>query len=240
MIDRQLDIPLYQQIKQKLARSIESLEPHKRIPSEPKLAEIFGVSRGTVQQAINELVTEGLLYRIPKSGTYVRPPIIQRHFQKLPSYSEDIRQRGLTPGAWLIELAMEIPNRQISRYLNIRGEGTVWRVKRVHTADEEPVILSTSYLPTLLVPELTKEDVLKSLYHTLDKRYQKRPTWAHETYTAQKADQVIASLLGVTPDTALLKAERISFLNDGQIVEYALSFIRGDRFEIHIDINSPR
>lgn len=239
MIDRQLDIPLYQQIKQELLRTIDSLEPHTRIPSEPKLADTFKVSRGTVQQAINELVAEGLLYRIPKSGTYVRPPIIQRHFNKLPSYSEDIRERGLTPGAWLIELAMEVPNRQVCRHLNIRGEGTVWKVKRVHTADEEPVILSTSYLPTLLVPELTEQEVSTSLYKTLESKYQRRPTWAHETYVAQKADQIIASLLGVTPDTAVLKAERVSFLSDSQIIEYALSYIRGDRFEIHIDINPP-
>ena len=240
MINRQLDIPLYQQIKHELLQLIESLEAHARIPSEPKIARVFGVSRGTVQQAINELVSEGLLYRIPKSGTYVRPPVIQRHFKKLPSYSEDIRERGLKPGAWLVELAIEIPNRHICRQLNIRGEGTVWKVKRVHTADEEPVILSTSYLPTILVPRLTQEEVSKSLYHTLQTKYQNRPTWAHETYMAQKADQVVASLLDVTPGTALLKTERISFLEDDQIVEYALSYIRGDRFEIHIDINPPR
>lgn len=239
MINRDSNKPLYQQLKEKLQHQISLLEPHSRIPSEPSLAEEYGVSRGTVKKAIDELVLEGRLYRIPKSGTYVQLPIIQRHFKKLPSYSEEFRERGLTPGAWVLELAVEVPSEKVRTKLGLSPGKTCWRVKRVRTANGEPVLISTSYLPTSIVPELKKEEVEHSLYETLESKYQKRPQWAHESYTACKADKATASLLGIEPGMALLSSERVSYLRDGRIVEYAVTLIRGDRYEVHIDINPP-
>jgi DNA-binding FadR family transcriptional regulator len=42
-----------------------------RIPSERKLADIYGMSRITVRDAVRQLTQFGLLKKIPKSGTYV-------------------------------------------------------------------------------------------------------------------------------------------------------------------------
>jgi DNA-binding FadR family transcriptional regulator len=43
-----------------------------RIPIEPKLAQMLGVSRGTVREAVKTLVSRGLLQVRQGSGTYVR------------------------------------------------------------------------------------------------------------------------------------------------------------------------
>jgi GntR family uxuAB operon transcriptional repressor len=42
-----------------------------RLPSERKLAEDFGVARGTIRGALNQLAAEGLIDVRPGSGTYV-------------------------------------------------------------------------------------------------------------------------------------------------------------------------
>ena len=65
-----------------------------KIDSEPNLADKYGVIRGTVKKAIDILNTERKFYRIPKKGTYVAENKIQRHFDKLPSYSEEIQEGG--------------------------------------------------------------------------------------------------------------------------------------------------
>lgn len=44
------------------------------LPSERKLSSSEGLSRTTVRRAIQQLVDEGIVYRVPGSGTYVAPP----------------------------------------------------------------------------------------------------------------------------------------------------------------------
>ena len=50
--------PLYKQVKQRVIRNLidETWKPGDMLPSEPRLAEAFGVSAGTVRRALDELV----------------------------------------------------------------------------------------------------------------------------------------------------------------------------------------
>jgi len=72
-LDRASSTPLYRQIKEVILEWMRcgELEPGARLPPERELGQRFGVSRLTVRQAISELTSEGVLYRIQGSGTYV-------------------------------------------------------------------------------------------------------------------------------------------------------------------------
>ena len=50
------------------------LQSGRRLPSERRLAELLGVSRGSVREAITELEVKGLVTRRPGSGTHIRRP----------------------------------------------------------------------------------------------------------------------------------------------------------------------
>lgn len=75
-LDRQSDIPLYQQIEDYLRWNIlsGSLEPDTRLPATRQLAQDLGVSRITVKNAYASLESAGLIGSRPGSGTYVLPP----------------------------------------------------------------------------------------------------------------------------------------------------------------------
>jgi DNA-binding GntR family transcriptional regulator len=49
-------------------------QPGHPIPGEPRLAEEFGVARGTARRVINELLESGEVYSIHGKGTFVTAP----------------------------------------------------------------------------------------------------------------------------------------------------------------------
>ena len=74
-LDRQSDIPLYQQIKNHFYKGIisGSLAPETRLPASRQLAHDLGVNRITVETAYSELEADGLIYSRIGSGTYILP-----------------------------------------------------------------------------------------------------------------------------------------------------------------------
>lgn len=74
-LDRQSDVPLYQQIETYLRQGIlsGSLAAETRLPASRQLAQDLGVNRLTVENAYAELEVEGLIYSRMGSGTYVLP-----------------------------------------------------------------------------------------------------------------------------------------------------------------------
>src|SRR5215831_9839861 len=50
------------------------LKSGRRLPSERQLAELLGVSRGSIREAITELEVKGLVTRRPGSGTHIQIP----------------------------------------------------------------------------------------------------------------------------------------------------------------------
>ena len=73
IIDKSLPLPLYYQLKQIIINSIDDniYKEDEAIPTERELIEKYNVSRTTVRQALNELCTEGYLYRKKGVGTFV-------------------------------------------------------------------------------------------------------------------------------------------------------------------------
>ena len=72
-MQRKKGVALYKQITDELCAKIDSGEwpPDTRLPSEPELAEHFGVCRMTVRQALGELESRGTIIRQRGRGTFV-------------------------------------------------------------------------------------------------------------------------------------------------------------------------
>lgn len=236
-LDRTAESPLYRQLKRQLAAYAAGLSPHARLPSEWQLARRYGVSRGTVQQALREMVLDGVLYRVQGKGTFVAPPRILRSFSRLPSFSEDIRKRGLTPGVTHVRLSRVEPPQEVKIALRLGDAAEVWQVRRVRTADAMPVALVVSYLPVALLPELTEADVTGSLYEAIEAHLGSRPAWAEDTYRAESVTAEQARFLEIPVGAPILVTERVAYLPDDRPVEFNRSHIRGDRFTIQVQIN---
>lgn len=73
VIDKNCKTALSTQVSEKLIHDIRSgnIMPGKRMPGERRLAERFGISRGTVIEALDLLENQNYIERIPAKGTFV-------------------------------------------------------------------------------------------------------------------------------------------------------------------------
>lgn len=63
--------PKYVIVKDKIKRAIKNREIVDKLPGERVLAKEFGFSYMTIRKAIDNLVVEGVLYKLPTKGTFV-------------------------------------------------------------------------------------------------------------------------------------------------------------------------
>ena len=72
---------LYHQIKEYVSKKIREgeYEQNRPIPNERELAELFNVSRITSKRALDELKSDGIIYRKRGSGSYVSPLMDRRN-----------------------------------------------------------------------------------------------------------------------------------------------------------------
>jgi len=105
-LNRQSDIPLYQQIKTHLRQGIlsGSLAPETRLPASRQLAHDLGVNRITVETAYSELEADGLVFSRVGSGTYVLHPQTltpipkDNPFMAWPLWQQNVQIENNIPG----------------------------------------------------------------------------------------------------------------------------------------------
>lgn len=209
------------------------------LPSERVLAERFGVARMTVRGSIDALESRGMVRRVPGRGTFVRHPTLT-HSEIFRSFSEDMRMRGMTPGAKSYRGRTRPATRSIAASLDIAPGDPTHYIERVRTADGIPMALERTNLaaarfPTLL--EVMGRD--DSLYEVLGRVFGVRLESARQVVTIARLTAAEAARLEVEPDSPAFLIERTSVDNMGKVVEYGRSLYRGDRYAIEMRVSPP-
>lgn len=150
-VHRNSPIPLYYQVAQTVRNQIfqGDFSPNSEIPSERELMEEFHVSRHTIRQAIDLLVSEGLVRREQGKGSYVLPEGLEVR-SRIDTFFEHrsvIREFGFTPSIQHISTEVCVPDDLIRNALELNpGEKTVCFTK-LFLADGNPAILAKDFIP---------------------------------------------------------------------------------------------
>ncbi|WP_046470737.1 GntR family transcriptional regulator [Allosalinactinospora lopnorensis] len=233
-IDPASPVPKYSQLRELLIDWIvdSGLAVDDIIPSERELGTKYGLSRMTVRQTIDLLVSEGKLYRVPGKGTFVARPKIEMSLV-LASFTEDMRARGYEPGSRDIARRITPASGHTARLLGIPPGSDVHHIERLRTADGEPMAVERTNIPTSLAPGLGSHRLSgRSLYQVLEEEFGIILDSGEQTIEAGICDPADAKLLGLSPGSPVLSMQRRSFTN-GACVELALSTYRADRYQLH-------
>jgi GntR family transcriptional regulator len=213
---------------------IETLTPGDPLPSERELAERYGVARMTVRSEITRLAAEGTVERVQGRGTFVAEARVAQA-ATLSSFTEDMRARGLKAGSRVLGQETVPADELVAGRLVIEPGTPVVRVRRVRTADGEPMALEEAFLPAERFGALAAEDLEgASLFTVLEERFGARFPTADQQVVAVEIVGEDANLLRVAPGRAGLKFHTILLDADERPLAYAWSLFRGDRYEIRL------
>ena len=169
------------QVREYVRSLVSGMSPGSPAPSERELVAQFGVARMTVRQAMDALVVEGLLERIPGKGTFVARP--RRTASTITSYTEEMARRGMLAESQTLLARREQAGPGVARALNITEGDAVIHWKRLRRADGRPMCIEDAYLNEVLLPGFLQSGMPTSLYDALEQRGL-RPTWAEDSINA--------------------------------------------------------
>jgi len=239
VVNRHSRLPLHQQIYDLLRSKIlnSAWAVGEMLPTELELMVEFGVSRVTMRQVFERLVSEGLIYRQQGRGTFIAKPTLEQGLTRIISFTEDMRRRGLIPETNVLAAEITPAADEVADALKIKPGDNVAFIKRLRIANAEPMCIEESHLPYKLCPGILKFDFASQpLREVLEKRYAIRIVRALQKTHAVVTTTKTAKLLGVPHPSALLFIERVSFNEWDLPVEFLCLYFRGDRYTLHNEL----
>jgi GntR family transcriptional regulator len=231
--------PLYKQVKERLIHHLvgETWGPGDVLPSEPKLAERFGVSPGTVRKALDELTAENVVMRHQGKGTIVARHDPERslfHFFRMTDPAGAV----LTPTSRVLSCSQRRAFKVDLDHLRLAPGAHVIEIERVRDLAGEPAMLERIVLPAKLFPGLDQAaaDLPNALYVHYEERYGVTVYRAREGLRAIAAEARDAMALPVTLGQPMLEIDRVALTLDGTPVEWRVSRCATERSRYSLDL----
>ena len=227
--------------------------PGSQLPSEPKLAEMYHASRGTIREALRNLEQEAVIARRSGIGTIV---LREPKAALIMSFTDQVREAGMTPSTIVLHAKQMMANEaegRVSEAFLLDGEHApitpIFSIDRLRCGDGRPLARQTVYLLAAdFGPGLLDTADFSGSMFALYARYHRRVAWADEIISARvPVDHDIEHLkLGEYPLKLpfVYVRERVSYDQENQPLEVLISvdrsdFFQGYRYRIMEDVRLP-
>jgi DNA-binding GntR family transcriptional regulator len=213
----------------------------RQLPTEEQLSASFSVSRQTVRRAMQDLVSEGIIYRVAGRGTY---PVAEEdryvnHFgsvEELMALSLDTECQVVSP------LQRKVDVETASR-LRLRSD-EIFTVALVRLHADIPFCYTSVYLPPRIGQLLTGVNELSSpgqrsrvtVIGLIDARRGGSITAAEQSISAAGAPAIAARHLGREAGEPMLRIDRLYFDEEDDPVELAVSYFDPEHYSYRVKL----
>ncbi len=201
--------PPYARVKQHLKDGLArgTWPPGALMPSEAALVAQFGVSRMTVNRALRELQSEGLVQRSQGVGTFAAPLHRISSTLSIRDLHEEIEARGAQHSAQVVLARAEAAPAALATRLGLTAGATVFHSLLVHHANGLPLQCEDRYVNPACAPDYLSVDFSRTTptHYLLDVA----PLWeAQVSIEAGLPTAQEAQLLGISQRTPCLVVVR--------------------------------
>lgn len=233
-------LPAYQALREQLRDEIAAgrYRDGTRLPTESELVAAHGLSRQTVRRAFQDLVAEGVVYRVPGRGTYASETG-RRYLRQLGSIEDLMSLSDDTTMEVLSGLRRRVDVDAASR-LRL-DDDIVYSVafRRLHAG--VPFVLTTVHLApstaSLVLAELTDGVVgTQTVIGLLEPHLPEPIAEAAQSITVAPADEAVAGAVRCAVGHPMLRVDRLYSDAGGTPVEFSVSHFLPEQYTYRVTL----
>jgi GntR family transcriptional regulator len=234
--------PAYQTLRQQLRDEIAAglYRDGARLPTESELVASHGLSRQTVRRAFQDLVAEGVVYRVPGRGTYASESG-RRYLRQLGSIEDLMSLSEDTTMEVVSGLRRRVDVDVASRLRLV--DDVVYTVVFRRCHDGVPFVLTRVHLPESVAravldsPEMRDGAVSTSTIIGLTEPHLREPiVEAAQSITVDTADLQVADAVGCSVGHPMLRVDRLYSDAVGTPVELAVSHFLPEQYTYRVTL----
>jgi DNA-binding GntR family transcriptional regulator len=234
--------PAYQTLRDQIRDEIAAgqYSDGARLPTESELVARHGLSRQTVRRAFQDLVAEGVVFRVPGRGTYASERG-RRYLRQLGSIEDLMSLSDDTTMEVLAGLRRRV---DVDAAARLRlDDDVVYSVvfRRLH--DGVPFVLTTVHLPSSVAQPLLASAVLAdgavgihTVIGLLEPHLADPIAEAAQSITVAPADDVVGAAVGCEAGHPMLRVDRLYSDSSGRPVELSVSHFLPEQYTYRVTL----
>lgn len=248
------EAPVTHQITSDLRAKIEdgTYGPGALLPSEPELAQKYGVSRQTARSALRALEQEGLVDVHSTRGRTVRrkPPLrrvssTRRHDAHRdsgkPEFDTEAVAQGQVPSRRMLMVGRGPVPKEVAPWLGAEPGAEAVIRKRLQLLDGIPAVISTSYYPLWVADgtRLESADALPEGPDNLIEQLGHRFARGMELLRSRMPTPDEVRMLELSPGVPVVQLLHIDYDSEGKSLQVADDLYAADRHEFAFEWIEP-
>jgi len=237
-------LPVYVEVAEIVEGAILRGEygPGDRLPTEQALASEHGINRHTAAQALNHLEGKGLVTRVERRGTFVRPDRIEYRVAEKMGFADSVSRAGLEPVRKVLRVWRHAAYGGLARGLGVQPGEPMAAYESVGYAGEIPLVYGTAHFREGVFPGVYDLlcDGFRSTRGLIRDHYGKEVHRAVSSIELEPADPVVARRLKVGVGASTIRYEALEVLEDGTPAQWNVGYWRGDVTRVRVEHRGVR
>lgn len=235
-LDTSSGVPLYRQIKEILRKEVaEGIADPEKPMTEALLLSRFDVSRAPIRQALQELASEGYVYRKQGKGTF---PVVGARVQRPADVRsgalyEYLTETGRHPKGKVSGVERVEPPARIRDLLGLESHERLLHFTRLISVGNEPLVEADVYVraPDAFRPTAAELDDEGSAFRRLEREFGITLVRAEHEAWAGAATAEQAATFGVSAGSPLLVIETIFFTTGDRPAGWRSAVHQAEKFK---------